>query len=147
MGDWMPHQDVILFDSPLFIVILSGKNNSNPLTPMTESTIRTKRGAFRFSIPAKKISYMANGSLGKANLADISSGGCAVTHCSNNVSVNDPVLIVLELSGLNKPLELKSKIIRSGDGTFSAIFTEIDTLLQKQLPTLLASERRLSSTD
>lgn len=102
----------------------------------------TKRVALRFKIPNKKISYMANGQLGKGELVNISTGGCSVNNSTTNLDKNDSVLIVIEMLGCDQPLELKGRVTRAKTGVFSAEFTEIDDTFKSTLSRLLAKEIR-----
>jgi len=101
-----------------------------------------KRAALRFKLPGKTISYMANGQLGEAVLVNISSGGCAVAETTENLNVNDPVLIVLELTDSERPLELEGAVVRSGQGSFSCKFTKLQEDFLKNFPKQLALEYR-----
>lgn len=85
---------------------------------------------------------MANGQLGEATLVNISSGGCAAANSSEKLNINEPVLIILELSESEKPLELKGKIIRVEEDAFSAEFTGLKPEFIKNFPKMLARELR-----
>ncbi len=69
---------------------------------------------------------MANGLMGQAILQNISTCGCFANKSNTELAVDDQLLIVIELAMRDKPLELKAKIVRSGDEGFSAEFTSID---------------------
>lgn len=119
---------------------------------MTTKTkaLRTKisrRTALRFKLADKKLTYMANGQMGRATLQNISTSGCFATKNSTELAVNDQLLIVIELAIRDKPLELKAKVVRISDGGFSAEFTDIEDSFQTEFFTLLATEHRNSLID
>lgn len=87
---------------------------------------------------------MANGQMGQAILQNVSTSGCFATKNSTALAVDDQILIVLELAMRDKPLELKAKVVRIGDGDFSAEFTEIAQSFLTEFSTLLATEHRNS---
>lgn len=105
-------------------------------------TKKSRRTALRFKLENKKITYLANGRMGRATLQNISTSGCFATKNNTDLAVNDQILIVVELEIRDKPLELKAKVVRIGDGGFSAQFTHIDESFQTELSTLLAAENR-----
>ena len=107
-------------------------------------TKNSRRTAFRFKLVNKKISYMANGQMGRATLQNISTSGCFATKNNTTLAVNDQILIVFELEMRERPLELKARVVRIGDGEFSAQFTHIDESFQTELSTMLATENRNS---
>lgn len=102
----------------------------------------SKREALRFKFPNKKITYMAKGHLGKATLQNISSSGCSVTNNTTEIVKNDQVLIVIELTECEKPLELKAIVVRAGAKGFSAQFSDIDESDMVHFSTMLAIELR-----
>lgn len=102
----------------------------------------TKRVYLRFKIPKKKVTYMAGGQLGKAELVNISAGGCSVNNSTTNLEKDDPVLIVIEMVDCAAPLELKARVTRAKPGQFSTEFTEIDDTFRTTLTRLLVKESR-----
>lgn len=105
----------------------------------------TKRVHLRFKIPEKKVTYMAKGQLGKAELVNISAGGCSVNNSTTNLKKDDPVLIVIEIVDCTAPLELKARVTRAKTGQFSTEFTEIDDTFMTTLTRLLIKESRSTS--
>lgn len=110
----------------------------------TATKTSSKRNSLRFKFQGKRISYMARGNLGKGNLINISFGGCFVSHANMAVSPEDPILLVLELEELERPMELKGQILRATDSEFSMVFTELDESYKTEFTTLLAKEIRKS---
>lgn len=102
----------------------------------------TKRVYLRFKIPEKMVTYMAKGQLGKAELMNISAGGCSVHNSTTNLEKNDQVLIVIEMMGCDAPLELKGRVTRAKNGHFSTEFTDIDDTFRSTLTHLLVKESR-----
>ncbi len=90
---------------------------------------------------------MANGQMGRATLQNISTSGFFATKNNTELAVNDQVLIVIELAMRDKPLELKAKVVRIGDGGFSAEFTHIEDSFQTEFSIMLATEHRNSLVD
>ena len=90
---------------------------------------------------------MANGQMGRATLQNISTSGCFATENDTELAVNDQLLIVIELAMLDKPLELKARVVRIGDSGFSAEFTHIEEGFQTEFTTMLATELRNSLID
>ncbi len=82
--------------------------------------------------------------MGRATLQNISTNGCFATKNNTDLAVNDEILIVLELEMRERPLEMKARVVRVGDGGFSAQFTHIDDSFQTELLTMLAAENRNS---
>ena len=111
----------------------------------TSQAKHSKRTAFRFKLANKKLTYMANGRMGRATLQNISTSGCFATKNDTELVVNDQILIVIELAIRDKPLELKAKVVRIGDGGFSAEFTHIAESFLTEFSTMLATEHRNSS--
>jgi hypothetical protein len=109
---------------------------------MATKTKHSKRTALRFKLPDKKITYMAKGQLGRANLQNISTSGCFATKNTTTLTVNDQLLIVIELPECDKPLELKAKVVRVSDNGFSAEFTDIEESFVPRFSTMLAMELR-----
>jgi len=105
----------------------------------------TKRVYLRFKIPEKMVTYMARGQLGKAELINISAGGCSVNNSTTNLEKNDPVLIVIEMVDCDAPLELKARVTRAKTGQFSTEFTEMDDTFRTTLTRLLVKESRSRS--
>ncbi len=87
---------------------------------------------------------MANGHIGQATLQNISTCGCYAKKNNTELAVDDQLLIVIELAMLDKPLELKAKVVRIGDDGFSAEFTHLDQGFQTEFSTMLATECRNS---
>jgi len=110
-------------------------------------TKSSRRTAFRFKLANKNLTYMANGQMGRATLQNISTSGFFATKNNTELAVNDQVLIVIELAMRDKPLELKAKVVRIGDGGFSAEFTHIEDSFQTEFATMLATEHRNSLVD
>lgn len=110
-------------------------------------TKSSRRTAFRFKLANKNLTYMANGQMGRATLQNISTSGFFATKNNTELAVNDQVLIVIELAMRDKPLELKAKVVRIGDGGFSAKFTHIEDTFQTEFATMLATEHRNSLVD
>ncbi len=109
---------------------------------MAPTSAQTKRSALRFKLPHKKIIYMANGQLGEAILQDISTSGCCATKNTTKLAVNDQLLVVIELAGSDRPLELKAKVLRIDGQGFSAEFTEIEKSFEPLFSIMLAIEHR-----
>jgi hypothetical protein len=103
---------------------------------------KSKRAALRFKLAEKPITYMANGQLGQAILQNISTSGCAVTKSSTQLTKNDQVLIVIELTECERPLELKARVMRAGDAAFSVQFTDLEESFVSHFSTMLATELR-----
>ena len=82
--------------------------------------------------------------MGRATLQNISTTGCFATKNNTELAVNDQILIVIELEMLESPLEIKAKVVRIGEGEFSAQFNHTDEGFQSELSTLLAAENRSS---
>jgi Tfp pilus assembly protein PilZ len=101
-----------------------------------------KRKSLRFRLPGKKVVFMAHGQLGEGTLANISSGGCAVTATTEQLEIKEDVLIVLELSDTERALELKAVVVRAEEGGFSCRFTELQEDFLKDFPKRLALESR-----
>jgi hypothetical protein len=104
----------------------------------------SKRKSLRFKLPNKKITYMAKGHLGRATLQNISTSGCFITNNTTELERDDQILIVIELTECDKPLELKAIVVRVGDKDFSVKFTDIDESFITDFSTMLAIERRNS---
>lgn len=85
---------------------------------------------------------MAKGKLGQATLQNISTSGCFVTENTTQLSVEDQVLIVIELMESEQPLELKATVVRLDDTGFSANFTDIEESFLTDFSTMLAIEHR-----
>lgn len=85
---------------------------------------------------------MANGQLGRATLQNISTSGCFATNNSTTLTINDQLLIVIELPECERPLELKAKVLRVGDEGFSAEFTNVEESFVTDFFTMLAIEHR-----
>ncbi len=109
---------------------------------MTPKRKKSKRAALRFKLAEKPITYMANGQLGQAILQNISTSGCAVTKSSTHLTKNDQVLIVIELTEGDRPLELKGRVMRAGDAAFSVQFTDLEESFVSHFSTMLATELR-----
>ncbi len=109
---------------------------------MTLKVKQSKRSALRYKIPNKLVTYMANGQLGQGTLQNISTSGCNVKRCTTQLTRNEPVLIVIEFMELERPLELKARVVRIGDAEFSAEFKEIEESFIHRLSTMLARESR-----
>ena len=104
----------------------------------------SKREALRFKLQNKNITYMAKGQLGRATLQNISTSGCFITNNSTDLAKNDQILIVIELTESDKPLELKAIVVRVGDKDFSVKFTDIEESFITDFSTMLAIEHRNS---
>jgi hypothetical protein len=104
----------------------------------------SKREALRFKLPNKKITYMAKGHMGRATLQNISTSGCFITNNTTDLERDDQILIVIELTECDKPLELKAIVVRVGDKDFSVKFTDIEESFITDFATMLAIERRNS---
>jgi Tfp pilus assembly protein PilZ len=109
---------------------------------MTSNPKQSKRAAFRFKFGNKIVSYMAKGKLSQATLQNISTCGCFVTNNTTQLSVNDQVLIVIELKESERPLELKANVIRIDDNGFSVEFIDIEESFLTEFSTMLAIEHR-----
>jgi hypothetical protein len=110
----------------------------------TSRANNSRRTAFRFNLANKKLTYMANGRMGRAILQNISTSGCFAKNNDTELVVNEQILIVIELEVCDKPLELKAKVVRIGAGGFSAEFTHIEESFQTEFSTMLATEQRNS---
>jgi len=109
---------------------------------MAQKVRKSKRAALRFKLADKPITYMANGQLGQAILQDISTSGCAVIKSSTQLTKNDQILIVIELTECDRPLELKARVKRAGDASFSVQFTDLEDSFVSHFATMLATELR-----
>ncbi len=109
---------------------------------MAQKVKKSKRTALRFKLANKPITYMANGQLGKAILQNISTSGCAVIKSSTQLTKNDQVLIVIELTESDRPLELKARVMRTGEAAFSVQFTDLEENFVSHFSTMLATELR-----
>jgi hypothetical protein len=107
----------------------------------------SKRAALRFKFSNKQITYMASGQLGQATLQNISTSGCFVIKSTTQLTKNDQVLIIIELTEGEKPLELKARVVRVGDAEFSAEFTDIAESFIIRFSTILAREFRNCRSD
>jgi hypothetical protein len=85
---------------------------------------------------------MAKGKLSQAILQNISTRGCFVTDKTTQLSVNDQILIVIELKESERPLELKANVIRLDDDGFSVEFSDIKESFLPEFSTMLAIEHR-----
>jgi len=109
---------------------------------MAQKISKSKRAALRFKFANKPISYMANGQLAQVTLQNISTCGYAVRKSSTQLTKNDQVLIVIELAECDRPLELKARVIRAGNASFSVQFTDLEESFVSHFSTMLATELR-----
>lgn len=99
---------------------------------------RSKRAGFRFQLPKRSVTYMANGMLGKGVLANISAGGCALQGTSTTVSVGDQIMVVVERSEGERPLELQGRVVRARENELAAEFVNVDDYSRTELITYFA---------
>jgi hypothetical protein len=85
---------------------------------------------------------MSKGTMGRATLENISTSGCFATKYSTTLSMNDQLLIIIELPECDRPLELKAKVLRTDGEGFSAQFTDIEESFVTEFSTMLATEHR-----
>ena len=82
--------------------------------------------------------------MGRATLQNISISGCFITNNTTDLERDDQILIVIELTECDKPLELKAIVVRVGDKDLSVKFTDIEESFITDFSTMLAIECRNS---
>jgi len=107
---------------------------------MGKSTSATgsKRSSLRFRMKEQSVSYKTAYEDGQALLANISTGGCAVSSPTVPVEVGEKLLLSFDIPGLEKSLEMRAVCVRLVRDGFAVRFLGIDTAESNRIIKLLA---------
>jgi len=104
-----------------------------------------KRNGIRFKVGKVAMEYTHANEMGYGEVLDISTSGCAVYAPTLVLPVQAEIVIRLKFNqheNLQSELSIKAKVVRVGEDTFAAHFSDFDDLNKEQLYQRLAYEVR-----
>ncbi len=90
---------------------------------MSTSKKSSKRQGLRFSGGGFGFSYKTEFEEGSGELANISAGGCAASHVSIPLALQEKILLILPVEDGGEDVEIGARVIRI-DGTITALIFE-----------------------
>ncbi len=108
---------------------------------VNHNTTKSKRLALRFDGKLQAIKYKTEFEDGKATLANISRSGAALKTATLPLSVDEKILLSIDLYESEAPLEVQAVVVLSDKDTFSVQFRRIDEQIKSDILKSFAGKR------
>lgn len=86
----------------------------------------SRRAAFRFRCSKEPVSFKTAYEEGEGLLTNISTDGCAVEWATHTPEFDEKILLILELEGEEKVIEMQARVVRVEDNDFAVKFTLVE---------------------
>lgn len=102
------------------------------------SQVKSKRRAYRFQCKGHPVSYKTASEDGTALMKDFSTAGCALCSATVDVTVQEKVLVIIDLEGVAEKVEAQGKVVRCFDNGFALEFTIFEQPTRDMMRTYFA---------
>ncbi len=98
-----------------------------------QTTIKSRRLSLRFKCNDYPVTYKTEFENGEATLINISTSGAALAGVSLPLSVDEKILLSLELFNTEKPEEIQAIVVRTEEGQYSVQFRGITSEIKREI--------------
>lgn len=105
-------------------------------------TTTSKRDVLRFSGYRKSLSYKTDYEDGEAQLVNISTGGCAISDATIELTVDEKLLISFALENPEKLVEIQAVVVWADTDVFGLKFQHMEGSLKHRILRFFAQENR-----
>lgn len=104
---------------------------------------RSKRQALRFAVEGFEVRYKTEFADGKGALENISSGGCAMKDLSLSLTLQEKILVILELDDA-ETIEIGARVRRLDEGHVAIEFTDLAESKRSKIVKYFARKQRVA---
>ncbi len=109
---------------------------------MSNSQSGSKRLALRFAVDSQYLLYKTEFEDGQADIANVSTGGCALRRATVPLTQNEKILIILQLEKETDPIEISARVIRVEDDFVAVQFLSCIKGTKQRIVKYFASKQR-----
>ena len=109
---------------------------------MSSSNSGSKRLSLRFKAGGHKLCFKTEYEDGTGKLENISAGGCALVEVDIPLTINERILLIIDLDNKDDKIEVGARVVRGEDSRFAVQFTDISEENKQRIVKHFASVQR-----
>lgn len=112
---------------------------------MKERRMTSKRLGLRFSVDNYPFRYKTEFEDGRGAVMNISGGGCAVHQLTTPLAPEEKLLLILNLSEEDQPMEISAQVVRVDEKSTAVKFMQLSEENKARITKYFAMKQRQSS--
>ena len=109
---------------------------------MSSSNSGSKRLSLRFKAGDHKLCFKTEYEDGTGKLENISAGGCALREVDISLTIDEKILLIINLDNQDDIIEAGAKVVRGEENRFAVQFTDISEENKQRIVKHFASVQR-----